>query len=83
MKDMGATGVEILANTHDALKNPPILFATCLQTGLPRKENRSENTKKSPKSFNFEDFLELLGRFELPTSSLPRIPALPAPCHSL
>ena len=33
----------------------------------------AEKAKKSPKSCDFGDFLELLGGFEPPTSSLPRM----------
>ena len=52
MKDMGATGVEILANTHDALTNRPFcLQRVCKQAYHAKKT--AQKIQKIPEIFRF------------------------------
>ena len=65
---------------------PVIVFAACLQIVFLHsspKENRLRKCKKSPESCDSEDFLELIARFELATSSLPSIKLAVLACCSL
>ena len=57
----------------------PSLFSSRFSQGF-FATSRFSSKAKVPKPLRFQDFLELLGRFELPTSSLPTTVEPSSPC---
>ena len=59
----------------------PSLFSSRFSQGF-FATSRFSSKAKVPKPLRFQDFLELLGRFELPTSSLPTAVEPSSPCYT-